>query len=64
MAVLASGKVFRRKGLATLAEAEEAVDCLRAVMTACGTPVVSDASARLGVRVGYRIGHAAGDGGF
>lgn len=64
MAVLASGKVFRRMGLSTLAEAEEAVDCLCAVMAACGAPVVAEASARLGARVGARIGQAAGSGGI
>ena len=64
MAVLASGKVFRRLGLSTLAEAEEAVDCLRAVMAACGAPVVVEASAQLGARVGAQIGQAAGTGGI
>lgn len=60
MALLASGKVFRRKALATLAEAEEAVECLRDVMAACGAPVVVEVSAWCGARNGYRIGQAAG----
>jgi len=39
VAVLGRGKVFRRVGLATLAEAEECFEVLRAVMAACGAPV-------------------------
>jgi len=35
--VLASGKVFRRVGLPTLAEVEESVGMLRDLMTACGS---------------------------
>lgn len=42
VAMLASGKVFRRMGLATMAEAEESVGLLRAVMAACGAPLVRD----------------------
>ncbi|AWN37754.1 hypothetical protein [Methylobacterium radiodurans] len=63
MAVLASGKVFRRKRLATLAEAEDAVDCLRAVMAACGAPVVVEASIRGGASVKVRVGQALGSDG-
>ncbi len=40
LAVLASGKVFRRDGLTTMAEAEESVEVLRAVMAACGAPLI------------------------
>ncbi|SDM88907.1 hypothetical protein SAMN05216360_104155 [Methylobacterium phyllostachyos] len=40
VAVLASGEVFRRVGLATMAEAEEAEGVLRAIMAACGARVV------------------------
>lgn len=39
VAVLASGNVFRRAGLLTLAEAEECAEILHAVMAACGAPV-------------------------
>ena len=60
MALLASGKAFCRKALATLAEAEEAVECLRDVMAACGAPVIVEVSAWCGARSGYRIGQAAG----
>lgn len=45
MAVLASGKVFRRVGLATLAKAEESVRRC-AVMDACGLPVGGERSPR------------------
>jgi hypothetical protein len=44
VAVLASGKVFRRVGSATLAEAEEAEGILRAIMAACGARGVVTAS--------------------
>ncbi|MFJ7441613.1 hypothetical protein ACIQW5_28910 [Methylorubrum thiocyanatum] len=44
VAVLASGKVFRRVGLATMAEAGESVEVLRAVMAACGAPLIQAAS--------------------
>ncbi|GJE49725.1 hypothetical protein GOFOIKOB_2765 [Methylobacterium tardum] len=48
MALLASGKVFRRVGLATLAEAEESAEVLRAIMAACGASVAVTVSLRLG----------------
>ncbi|MEN3230244.1 hypothetical protein PUR21_21815 [Methylorubrum rhodesianum] len=63
IAVMASGKVFRRKALPTLEAAEDAVECLREVMAACGAPVVAEVSARLGERIGVRAGQAAGGGG-
>lgn len=44
MAVLAGGKAFRHVGLATLAEAEESVEPLRALMDACGAPFVVERS--------------------
>jgi hypothetical protein len=40
VAAPASGKVFRRAGLLTRAQAEECVDLLRALMAACGAAVV------------------------
>ncbi len=40
VAASASGKVFRRAGLLTRAQAEECVDLLRALMAACGAAVV------------------------
>lgn len=43
VAVLASGKVFRHTGLATPAEAEESAEVLRAVMDACGAPLITPA---------------------
>jgi hypothetical protein len=63
MAVLASGKVFRHVGLTSLAEAEESMDCLRAVMAACGAPVIVEVSARSRAPVGNRVGQAAGSDG-
>jgi hypothetical protein len=42
IAVLHPRKVFRREGLATLAEAEEWEDGLRVLMAACGAPIVED----------------------
>ena len=38
--LLGSGPPFTRHGFWTLAEAEEEVDWLRVLMTACGAPVV------------------------
>ncbi|GAB6842939.1 hypothetical protein HNR00_003134 [Methylorubrum rhodinum] len=40
--VLHPGKVFRRRGFATLADAEDGVEVLRAVMPACGAPLCMD----------------------
>lgn len=51
VAVLGSGSVYRCHHLRTLAEAEEAVDALQALMTACGARLVMEAG-------GYRVGDA------
>jgi hypothetical protein len=45
IAVLASGKVFRRVGLRTMAEVEESVEMLRDIMSACGVPVTCRSAA-------------------
>ena len=38
--VLGATSLYAREGLMTLAEAEEELECLRALMAACGAPVV------------------------
>ena len=38
--LLGSGLFYARTGFMTLAEAEEEIDLLRVLMTACGAPVV------------------------
>ena len=38
--LLGATSLFAREGLMSLAEAEEEVECLRALMAACGAPVV------------------------
>ena len=38
--VLGATSLYAREGMMTLAEAEEELDCLRALMAACGAPVV------------------------
>ncbi|GEP03063.1 hypothetical protein MOX02_11010 [Methylobacterium oxalidis] len=40
VAVSASGSVYSRRGFQTLAEAEQCVEDLRAVMAACSAPLV------------------------
>lgn len=40
VAALGPGKVFRREGLLTLAEAEASVDVLAGLMAACGVQVI------------------------
>lgn len=40
VAVSASGSMYCRRGFWTLAEAEQCVEDLRAVMAACGAPLV------------------------
>lgn len=60
IAVLASGRVFRRVGLATLAEAEDSVELLRDLMAACGTWVKVARSARFGALADRSRQSAAG----
>lgn len=55
VAVLASGKVFGRMDLLTLAEAEESVDLLRAAMMVCGAPVITDLAPPEGVDPRRRV---------
>lgn len=62
VAVLASGKVFGRTGLPTLAVAEECVELLRAVMAACGAPVVLGAAAPGGTGLRRAFGPPIGRG--
>ncbi|WP_336489481.1 hypothetical protein [Methylobacterium nigriterrae] len=62
VAVVGSGKVFRRVGLLTLAEAEECVEVLRAAMAACRAPVI-DAPADLMGAAAQRRDDQAGRGG-
>lgn len=40
VAVMASGSVHRRNGLLTRAEAEVCIEALRALMAACGAPLL------------------------
>ena len=40
LVLLGSGSLYVRTGFMTLAEAEEEIDLLRVLMTACGAPVV------------------------
>ncbi len=63
MAVLASGKVFRRVGLGTLADAEANAEVLRALMAACGVPVDLQVSARGSALPGTTTSLPAGTGG-
>lgn len=42
VATLAPDRIYRRDGVATLAEAEEWIEGLRVLMAACGAPVVRE----------------------
>lgn len=60
MATLEPDKTFCREGFVSLAEAEECVEFLRTLMTACGAPLINDSPSQLDrPLVNYQLKHSA-----